>query len=58
MKQVMYCCKKDAEFQLDTLEYFRKSSILKLLINSSMTWDEVKQYGWTCVKVELTLTEI
>lgn len=58
MKTIMYCCRKDGEYQIDTLSIRRKWSIAILMKDSSLTWHEVTKYRWQCVKVELTLTEI
>ena len=42
-----------------TLAYTRKESIKLLIGEGTTTWRQCREkYGWRCVKVKLTITEI
>jgi hypothetical protein len=65
MKEIKWICigrasgrMKQEWYNQSTLSYTRKDSIYILLGEGSFSWKEAKGFGWRCVKVEVTITEI
>lgn len=54
--EIMYVCVTDRnEVNHDTLRYYRKDSIKKLVEDGNMTWKELRKYGWRCIKVTVEI---
>lgn len=45
-------------FKMETLSFYMRDAIAKLLDGSTMTWKEAKRYGWSWKKVKVELTVI
>jgi len=62
MKEKRYICYRvyrgKPQYRIHTLAYYRKDSISSLLEGSTMTWNQAKDFGWKCVKVEITINQI
>ena len=41
-----------------SLSIQRKECVRNFLSGTSMDWKEAKKYGWSCVKVEVKITDI
>lgn len=44
--------------KIDTLSYTMRDSKAKLIAGGKMTWNELKKYGWKCIKVQIDITII
>ena len=47
------CASENGTTQPHTISYTKKDCIRKMIIGSTMTWKEFREYGWVCVKVNI-----
>lgn len=60
MKEEMWCIigenyRGKPLYMRDTISYTRKETIEKFVSKCSFSWSELKKYGWTCIKVIITI---
>jgi len=48
---------KAGHYLLHTISYQKKSCIDNFIDGGSMTWIELKKYGWKCVKVNIEISQ-
>ena len=61
MKQKLWCCVNNnllPECYLPSLAHKKSDSIVALITGSTMTWKGCQEYGWKCIKVEVTIKPI
>lgn len=54
--ETMYVCQSSrGDIDMFTLRYYRKDSIKALIEEGVFSWSDAKKYGWSCIKVRVTL---
>lgn len=43
--------------RMDTLSFYRKDAIEKILKGTTMSWEELKRYNWIVKKVSITYSD-
>lgn len=42
----------------ETIKWFKKDSIRALIQGSTLSWEECRKYGWSCIKVNIHLKPV